>query len=258
MADLPEYVRELGGIPVAQEGENVRVEYPQLGLQEINKMPIQFDVEGEFPRIVSGLGDVRDEFLSMAHPAVKTAVSIFGSPKGYDPFRKKDLDSKSPAPRVMRLFAMSPPLMQFADALLVGLGYEPGLGMEKDEKGRLMIDSKVAYVLETNFPLLQRIDQAGDAVTEFIPQIETEMAKITGYTHDLSEVNKRLKTVSFLMGVSEKEYDLARVELQRQRDILEKAEKRAREELRKLPGAQQRLDRYLRGESRKMRKYGIR
>lgn len=257
MADLPEYVRELGGIPVAQEGDNVRVEYPQLGLQEINKMPIQFDVEGEFPQIVSGLGDVRDEFLSMAHPAVKTALTVFGSPQGYDPFRKKDLDSKSPAPRVMRLFAMSPPLMQIMDAMLVGLGYEKGLGMEKDDKGKLLIDAKVAYVLETNFPLLQRIDQTGDAITFFIPQIEEEMAKITGYTHDLSEVNKRLKTVSFLMGVSEKEYDLARVELQRQREILKKAEERAREDMRRLPGAEQRLNRYLRTESRKMRKYGF-
>jgi hypothetical protein len=257
MADLPEYVRELGGIPVGQEGDNVRVEYPQLGMQEINKMPIQFDVDGEFPRIVSGLGDVRDEFLAMAHPAVKTALTVFGSPQGYDPFRKKDLDSKSPAPRVMRLFAMSPPLMQIMDAMLVGVGYEKGLGMEKDEKGKLLIDAKVAYVLETNFPLLQRIDQVGDAITSFIPQIEEEMAKITGYSHDLTEVNKRLKTISFLMGVSEKEYDLARVELQRQRDILEKAEKRAREEMRKLPGSEQRLRRYLRSEDRKLRKYGV-
>jgi len=257
--DLPEYMREQGYIPTEKTGEDtVKTWWPNLPYADLNKLPFRFEVNDQgIPLPVWTPEEVVQEFLSSANPLLKTFAEVFGSEKGFDMFRKRDLDSQAVAPRVFRLFAANPQILGFIDSLIKGAGYKDGLEAGKDSQGRLVIDAKIQKILENNFVVLERIDQSWDSLTTIIPQLEDAAVKMTGYENKYEGVNKLLRTISFLFGIKERELDLEQEKLYRYREVLKKAEEEKSKAAKKKPGREQRSKKYLLNEKKRMRRMGL-
>jgi len=257
--DLPEYMREAGYIPTeVTEGGKVKTWWSNMPYADINKLPFRFEVnDAGIPIPKWTPQEMTEEFLSSANPVLKTFAEVMGSEKGYDFFRKKDLDSQSVAPRVMRLFAANPQMLGFMDSLIKAVGYKDGLEARRDQQGRLVIDAKIQKILENNFILLERLDQSWDTITTVIPQLEDAAAKFTGYENKYQGVDKFLRVISFMFGIKERELDLEEERLYRYKKILEDAEAERRKERKKQPGYEKRTNEYLLKERRRMRKLGL-
>jgi len=243
---LPEYMREESYVPVGGSQEmggpegSVRVFNPSLPYSDINVIPFRFEMTPEgipIPRWQPG--EIRDQFLSAAHPALKTFGALY-SEKGWDPFRKKELDAQAPAPRALRLLMKSPEVLTFLDNAARFAGMENGLDIGDDGKGHLLIDGKIQYLLENNFLLLTRLQQVADLPMAMFPELERLLAAKTGYKDRYEGTAKLLRSLSFWVGLSQRDVDLDKEEEYRFRDLLKKAEAERAKDRARTPGAQAR------------------
>lgn len=260
-SQIPMYLREQGYHATgAGEAEGtVRAESSGMPNKDINLLPLKFRTnEMGLPEPVFEGGELLDTFLASANPIIKTALAVIPG-TGYDYFRKRDMAPTAQAPRVMRLFATNPQLMEFVDSTLKGLGYSAGLNPQQGKKGELQIDSKVQYVLENNFLLLKRLDQLYDVATEpgRMEQLEVWLAKASGYTEGYAGLNKRLRNLSTIMGISEKEIDVDQEQANRNREIMKKAEEKRKEYHKSLPGYERRSDEYNKRMIKRMKRLGL-
>jgi hypothetical protein len=251
--DLPGYMEEQAWTEEGETPEGLtRMSHPNLPYEDINKLPIMvgFDENG-LPRIKMSTKETWDDLISMASPVIKTIAAAMTN---RDVFRKKDLSGTSPAPRVMRLFAAAPITLQTVDALLKAMGYEPGLGATIGDKGELQIDAKIQYILEANFPLIQRIDQMGDSIATVLPQIEQVSEKLTGIKTGYDEVARRMKAMSFALGITQKDIDKDKEAEYAFREVLKKAEEELQKARKTQPGYEVRQEKYLRQARKRMRR----
>lgn len=238
MADYPEYRREAYPMQtgVTEEGK-VRSLIPDLPYGDLNILPFEFEMtESGFPMPKFTPKETWDEFLSAAHPLIKT----FATTMGYDPFRKMEIKEQEVAPRALRLLAANPRVLQFVDSVATGLGLEGGLNAGKDDKGRLVIHGKVAKVLEDNFIILRRLKQLGDTLFLVFPSLAEKLERLTGYADTSEGLQKFFKTMSFLLGIKQADIDMDMEESFRAREVLKKAEEARAKDRKKLPGYQER------------------
>jgi hypothetical protein len=260
ITEIPEYMREEGYIPTGMTEEGMlRTWFPNLPFADINLLPARFEInEFGVPIPVWTPKEVLEEVLSSANPLIKTFGEVFASEKGYDFFRKIDLDYQAPAPRVMRFFAASPHIVGFVDGILKYFNIsEDGLDIGQDKEGRLVMDAKIQKILENNFLILERLDQTWDSITTIIPQLEEAVVKTTGYKNKYEGIDKVFRVMSFLFGIKQKDIDLDKERLWRYRDMLKEAEKKRKEARYKKPGYQKRSEEYRRKEMKRLRKMGL-
>lgn len=253
--DIPEWARSEGYIAMG-EGEEGKTRFldPGLPYGDLNMLPVRFEMVNGIPIPKLNTQDAVDEFLGMADPMIKTFAAMT-SEKGYDPFRKRDLNSTAPAPRAMRLLQLAPGVMPVLDSMLKGIGVEKGLNASKNKKGELVIDAKIAYLLENNVLLLKRLGQMESSLSTIFPEIEMAIEKSTGFKEDAKGIDKLFKTLSFLLGYGQKDIDLDLEEGYRFREALKKAEESRAEENRKQPGYTKSLDKYIKAREAKIKRY---
>ena len=245
LESLPEYMREESYIPIGEEDGKARVVNPALPYADLNAIPFRFEMgEGGIPIPRWSPGEIKDQFLSMAHPSIKTALALWGSEKGWDPFRKRELDAQAPAPRALRLIANNPGVLAFLDSALRFANIEDGLNMSDDGKGHLLINAKVQFLLENNFPMLNRLQQVADLPLTAFPELEEALAKQTGFKDRYEGINRVFKTLSFWAGVTQAEVDQDQEALWRFRDELRKAERARSKDNENTPATQVRRAKY--------------
>jgi hypothetical protein len=251
--DLPGYMEEQAWTEEGTTPEGLmRMFHPNLPYEDINKLPIMVGFhENGLPQIKMSTKETWDDLISMASPIIKTVVAAMAN---RDVFRKKDLSGTAPAPRVMRLFAAAPITLQIVDAILKATGYEPGLGATMGKDGELQIDAKIQYILEANFPLIQRLDQMGDSVATVLPQIEQASEKLTGFKTGYDAVAQRLKAMSFALGITQKDIDKDKESEYAFKETLKKAEEELQKARKTEPGYEIRQAKYLRQARERMRR----
>lgn len=253
-AELPDWARGQAGNLIYKTAEGIgRTFFPDLPHKDINQIPLMFDVEGGVPIPKMQWADAWDNFLSMAHPIFKTATTLSG--KGWDPFKKKQLDADAPAPRAFRLLGKNRGVFAFLDSVFRVAGFENGLGIKVDDKtGKITMNAQAAKLLEDNFLLLRRLDDLGDTLTTIFPQIDDELEKLTGLKGRYDDAQRLMKTMSFALGISQRDIDLEKQNEYEFRDALRRAEERRREDARKVPGSQKRSTDYMRRYQKKIRR----
>jgi hypothetical protein len=239
MTAYPEYRREAYPFQTGITAEGMaRTFIPDLPYGDLNILPFEFEMtEMGFPIPKFTPRETWDEFMSAAHPLIKSITTVAG---GYDPFRKREIKEQEVAPRALRLLAASPQVLQFLDGASKALGLEDGLRAEEDDEGRLVIHGRIAKVLEDNFIILRRLEQLGDTLFLVFPALGERMERLTGYKDTSEGLQKFFKTMSFLLGIKQSDIDLDMEQSFRARDILKKAEEERAKERKKLPGYQER------------------
>jgi hypothetical protein len=252
--NLPEYMREEMYIPLGpgEEPGTERVFHPDLPYEDLNIIPFKFEVNAQgAPMPIWSPEETWNEFMSAANPIIKTVFTTLPGP-GYDPFRRRDLESKSPAPRALRILGTSPQVMQIADSI-ARIVIPGGLGLEKDDKGKLIMNGKIAKVLEDNFLVLKRLEQLGDTVSTIFPQVEKLMEEFT-QTKDIDDLDKLFKTLSFGLGITIRDYNQDQEDERKFRKMLDEAEKMRKENRSNIPGYRKRSETYRKSQEQRMRK----
>jgi hypothetical protein len=264
-SQVPDWLREGGAMVTGQEDGTVRTLQSLPGISfpgpmaDINKLPLRFEMtETGIPMPVWTPEEIRDEILSSANPLIKSIVNVYlRQDEGWDSFKKRALKDTETAPRVLSLFLDKPVVMQFVDGLMRVAGFEDGLQAERGEKGELKIDGKVKQVLEDNFIIIQRLDNLLDTATTFIPQLETWLENNVGYKDTTEDMDKFFKTMSFLVGVKQKDFFKDQEDAIRIREIMEKAQEKRNKALKKTPGYRERQAKYEKSYQRKIRRLGL-
>lgn len=250
-ADIPEWAREAGYIPIrskkAKEQNLQRFIDPGLPYSDLNLLPLRFDREGGINLPKLDPKAAVDDLLSMADPTIKSAMALSGE-KGYDVFRRKDLGTHGKAPRVMRFMNKTPKVVAFIDGLIKSAGHEPGLNMKTDKNGKLVMDAKLAQILDNNFLPIKRIGQLLAIPTSFktseVNAIEAAVEEATG-TKDHYEAAERLfQTLSVLLGYKLKDMDLDAEDKYRMEQALKRAEAKRSAWKKQQPGYQDSSDKW--------------
>ena len=267
MEDVPDWMRDQAFMPIARaedmpmagnEGD-IRTFNPALPYTDLNSIPIRFEMSSYGIPIPQWTPEeIKNEFMQRANPLIKSAMGLMGSKEGWDPFTKRELDSKSPAPRALRLIARAPGVLQTLDALARVIRPADGLDYEYTDEGQLLIDGKIQFLLETNFIVLKRLEQMGDLPLTAFPELEKKLAKFTKVNDKYEGVERTLQTLSFWMGIKQKDVDQDKEEGYRFRQILKDAQDARAKELRRAPGAQARRTKYQRSQQTRERNLGLR
>jgi len=251
--DLPEYVRQQGGIATDVENGIARIFFPDMPYKDINALPLTFTInENGIPIPNIKPEEAYYDFLSAAHPVFKTITTLTG--EGFDPFRRRQLDSKAPAPRAFRVLGNNPELFAFIDSAFKSIGIKNGLGLEVDQDGKMQMDGKMAKLLEDNFIFLRRIDDLGGTLTAIFPQLDKALEDLTGTKDRYTDADRALKAMSFALGISEKEIDLEKQKGYDFKEALRRAEEARSLARKKAPGYQQRSDKYYQSYENRMRR----
>ncbi|KKK59144.1 hypothetical protein LCGC14_3037320, partial [marine sediment metagenome] len=170
----------------------------------------------------------------------------------------RDLGPNAIAPRALRLLAAKPEVLQFIDGFMREIGIEDGLDIDKDSKGRMLIDSNVQRLLENNFLLLQRLSQAEDVIGAwFLPKLDEYIAKATGFESGVTHQDRAFKALSFMAGIKQREIDLDQTALWKFREIERTAQSKRARDRKKDPSYKTRQLRYQRREATRMRRLGF-
>lgn len=204
---VPDYMRQLGFFPISKRDRNTFALFnPNIPLQDLARIPLEWD-EGEigFPQL--SWKEVKDDIIGAAHPLVKSVVEMIPE-KGYDVWRKKDLDERANAPYVLRLFTKKPEALLWVDGLLRTVGVEDGLDMEKGADGKLKINAKIAKLMENNMPLLRTIEFLMMGSEEIVPGLEEAIMEATEAKSDYEKTERLFQILSWYAGVKQKEVDM--------------------------------------------------
>ena len=254
--ELDDYIREEAFVPTEREGEKVRGFRLDLPFKDINLIPLSFEVNDDGIPIphFEGMGLWKD-IMGAAHPLIKTVAEVGKNPR--DIFRERDLGATAIAPRALRYLAVKPEVLQFLDGVARRVGAEDGLGIEKDSKGRMMIDSNLQRILENNFILLQRIAQLEESGETFLfPKLDEWLNETTGYSSGTTDMDKMFRSLSFLFGIKPREVDLDQTNYWRFREMLKEAETQRAKDRRREPSYQTRSMAYQRQQAMRMRRLG--
>ncbi len=125
-----------------------------------------------------------------------------------------------------------------------------------NKKGQLMIDSGMAYVLENNVLLLERIPKMMDPLM-FIPAINKLKETITGAEDDYEGLEKIFQSLSFYAGIKLKERDLKEEEFRRNQEMIEEARAERRRQPKYQVGRERRSMKWKQQQTALQRRLGL-
>jgi len=243
--DLPEWARELGLVPVGEDGEATRFFWPNFPHQDLNQIPMKFkfgDNGVPIPVAEDPLEMIR-EIAASAHPLIKSAIQMIPE-EGYDVFYREELGDTRRAPRALRVltksFTKDRPngSLGFLDGLLRTIGYREGLRADIDDKGRLVIDSKIGKLLEDNILPLRMLPKYLDLPELLFPVIEDWKKKAFGAVDDHDALEEFFQTLSFWGGVKFRDIEVEDRKFWQMQEALEAAQKEKAKDQRNQPGRQ--------------------
>jgi len=240
--ETPDWMRELGMFPIDETDGKPRMFWPNFPYQDLNKIPIKFQMDEEtgFPVPMAGSPwDLVSDIAADAHPLIKSVIQVIPK-EGVDIFYQEPLGETRKAPRALRLLTKSKGLLGFLDGMMRRAGFEEGMRVDVNKKGQLIMDAKMAKVLEDNILPLRMIPQYLDLPELMFPVLEDWKRKITGAVDDYDAVEQFMQTLSFYAGVKMKDLELEDYEFREKEELLEKAQAAKRKMTKKLPGAETR------------------
>lgn len=257
--ELPDYMRELGYIPSFElKDERHAMFWPNIPLYDLNKIPFKFEFnESGLPiPIPQGPGEVIKEIAASANPLLKTIVEIIPE-EGWHTFYKTPLGKQREAPGLTQVFKEDGKVVPFIDGVLRAAGVQDGLRAGTDEEGNLLIDGKMAQILENNIPQLKRIPEFLDAPELLIHALKGFESEITGKEDSYDALEAFFKVLSFNLGIKFKPLDVEQMRRFEAEDILKAAEEARAEDRRDLPQAQIRRTNYINNRLQKQRRMGL-
>lgn len=249
--ELPEWMRELGMLPIGKGEGGTQFFWPNFPYQDLNKIPLKFEFTDDgipIPRLE--MENTVSDILSNAHPILKTAVE---TATGIDLFYREELGETRRAPRLLR----TPKLIEFLDGLLRTAGYKEGIRIDKDDKGRLLIDAKIGKILENNILPLRMLPQYMDLPELIFPVIEDWKKRAFGAVDDYEALEEFFQTLSFWGGIKLKELELEDKKFWENEALIKAAEAERSKDRRRMPGASQQRQDWIRGRQTTQRRLGL-
>lgn len=245
--EMPEWARELGMIPVGPaEDDKTRFFWPNFPIQDLNKIPMRFSEQGAPIPYFSRGADIIADIASDSHPVLKTIIEVATNK---DVFYQNDIGDLEKAPRALRM--LTAPLqavddrapqsvVEFLDGMLRHVGFDQGIRAEVDDKGRLLLDGRMAKVLENNLLMLNMIPKYADIIDVFIPAVERWKEKTFHSVDDYDALEEFFQVLSFYVGIKFKDIDIEESEFYRKYNITKEAQAQRSQDQRRTPGAEQR------------------
>ncbi len=262
---MPDYMIQAGYFPIKQligdKANWIQMIWPNLPYMDINKIPLKFEISDmgiPIPKLEGK--EVMQDILSSAHPLIKTALEILPE-QGWDIYYRRPLGEEAPAPKLLskvaRAASDNPNLLPFLDGFLQKIGVPEGLSGKMDDKGQLMINSKLARVLDNNLPFLLKLNQYIEFPEYLWDVVRAAKAETEDEKDTQLRAEKGLRVLSFYLGVKLKNLD-EEAELSRQGDeIMREAEEALRKERRGMPQYQRTKLRYIQSRLIRKRKLGV-
>lgn len=250
---IPEWMRDLGMFPTGLGmGEQKFLFRPDMPFMDLNKLPFAFE-EGEFlPRFDPS--ELKDDLVNAAHPAVKSLASLMTA-KGYDFFRKKDLEDDAPAPLFLRFLTKNVETLQYLDGILRLSGVE-GFKPRVDENGKLRLNARWLSFLENNLPIIRNLNLVIEMGT-LVPGVEQAIEEATGYKDDYEKADQIFRVLGSTFGVKFYPFDSEKAETDKARRTLYEARGRYNVEMRSTEASAERRKEYREGETNLIRRMGI-
>ncbi len=201
---IPEWLRQNAAIPVFKDKEGKPVVWtPNLAYSDLNKIPFLAKPGGG---VTIPLHELLMDVMSAAHPAIKTLVQMIPE-KGYDVFQRKDLDYKATAPYLLTFFTKAPQVLQVLDGVGRVLGNPDGLGFGMKD-GKLVMDAKIAKLLEDNLPILRAMERTMSLAQGTIPGLDEAIRQATGAKTKYDGMQAFFQTLSYWGGAKFNVVDL--------------------------------------------------
>jgi hypothetical protein len=232
---VPEYMKELGYLPVSEGEEGPTMWWPNLPYGDINKIPLFFE-DGIVPKMdIGAMGEaIKEEFGSSSHPLIKTVMQSLTQT---NLFRQRDYLDEVPAP-VGQIFAQQPKVVAFLDKAMKAMGFEDGAGI-RERDGKLVIDEAFEQIMTNNIPMLRTVARMFDGLID-ATGLEEVLEEATGRQDPYEGMEDLFQNLAFFFGQKYKQVDEEYQIEQFQREVREAAEKDRQAWKRTLPGYEQR------------------
>lgn len=255
--EMPEWMVQAGYIPMGEEDGQVTTFWPNLAIQDVNKLPLKFVMtEAGIPVPKWAPEEALHDIASNAHPLLKTYTELVGK---RDVWTGRELDENLPAPRMLRMAANSPKLLEWLDGFFKAVGFDRGIDPDIDEDGRLTINPLVAKALENNILFLKRIPQYWDMPEVIFPALERikhDVKSVGDYEKADQQIDEIFSILSFYAGVKYKKFDVEKEKQYEALGVMREAEKERTRDRKKMPGYQTRKSNTLKQNLIRARKTG--
>lgn len=250
---VPEWMKQLGFIPVAKTELGFQMFRPDYPFTDINKIPLIWEEGGILPKFT--WQEVKDDLMAAAHPILKTAVE--GLTK-YNTFFKESMEGRvRKMPLALRWMSKHPQVMQFVDGVLRSAGFSEGIRISPDEEGKPQIDAMFDRILTSNLPWLKIFEDYVLLGNMVIPGFEEALDKMTGITDDYEGLETFFQVLSRWGGIKFKAADIEKEKENLRWEIMEEAEEERRQRYKGTPMATFRSERWRRQQEQRMRRLGL-
>jgi len=242
---IPDYMRQLGYFPTSKTDTGIiSLMNPNIPIQDIARIPLMWQEteEGEgfgkiFPYTpVFDWTEVKDDLLSATNPVIKSAIELIPE-KGYDVWRKKDLEGNARAPYALRFFTERPEALGLMDNVIKFMGGR-GIQPEMDEYGNLTINARLAKLIENNLPIVRQLDmlvKTGEGIKAIGPALDDAIEGGSTAEEDYDKLDRFFDLLSYYAGIKFTQVDLEREKERYGRDIYKMAQGMRREYTRTSP-----------------------
>jgi hypothetical protein len=252
-ASIPEWMRQSGFIPVSKDDTGKPIFWsPNMAYLDLNKIPFMKKPGGG---VTVPVNEMLNDILAAAHPAIKTVVQMIPK-KGYDIFQRKELDYKANAPYIFGFFTKAPQMLEFMDGIGRVLGNPDGLGFAMKD-GKLVMDAKIAKLMEDNLPILRAMERTMMLAEGTIPGLEEAIQSSTGAKTKYDGLEKFFQTLSYWGGAKFKITDLEQEKERIANEVLTAAQESKSKAESGSPLAQKRSLAYKKGRETLKRRVGL-
>lgn len=253
----PEWFTQQNMFPVGKDPETGAfiMRRPDTPVKDLNMIPIFWE-PGEMRPTVDG-DELIADVMQSAHPLIKTVMETAA---GHNFFKRRAIKEKEEAPALMQYFTKHPEPLAFMDGILQLAGLN-GVGAE-EKKGKLYMDGRIERILSNNIPVLRMVEMLIDPLGEGLNLLtagesEKLIEEVTGKKDRYEGLEEAFQLLSQWLGFKLKVMDPEYYESLYTSDILSEAEKKRREERSRMPGYEERRQKYLTQREIKKRRLGL-
>jgi hypothetical protein len=206
---VPEYMRQLGFFPVSKrDRDTYRMFNPNIPLQDLARIPLVWEEDEGIGLPSLSWQELKDDMISAAHPMIKNLVEVVIPEKGYDVWKKRELDRRAQAPYLLQMFTKTPEVLGFMDTALRMAGVENGLDIEVDKDGKLKMNAKLMQLMNTSMPVLRTIENVFQTGEVLIPGLDDAITKAFGAKSDYDRAETLLRAMSWNLGIKRSDIDI--------------------------------------------------
>lgn len=258
-SELYDYQRRRGDVIIGENEAGPITMWPNIPFMDLNVLPLGFGESG-MPRM-RPLGTIASEFIGMSNPVLKSTVELATN---HDTFRGTQMPDRSVTSKLLGPLQRVPKAVAFLDGVF-SMAFEDGLGYGIDNDGRVIVNSKVAKLLENNLPILRQFERFLDGPEELLKtdsfDLEQKINEILGAKGRHEDIEQPLKellsTISFWTGVKFDAVDAENKWFWDSRDLVNKAERLRREGRKGTPGYEFRSRKWTNQNRREYKRFGL-